>query len=504
MKIMNEKMNALLQKVYELHDLEKATGVLGWDKQVNMPKKGNLARTQQLSTLGRIRHTLFTSDEMGELIAAAAEEQAAAPYDGFEASLLRVLQYDYDQARKFPTEFVVQMTMVGGQANAAWEEARANSDFAHFLPHFEKVLGLTRQRAEYLEYDNEPYDALLNQFEREMETAVVRHIFQEAKEALIPLREAIEERLTAVDDSLLHQPFDVAKQQEFARYIAEAIGYDFSRGHLGTATHPFASSFSRDDARITSRWYPDFLNPSLFGVLHESGHAMYEQGTHPDFARTPLARGASLGFHESQSRMMENIVGRSLPFWRRHFPKLQETFPDALGGATADEFYRAINKVQPSFIRVEADEVNYNLHIILRFELEQAMLNGDLAAADVPAAWNDKMQELLGIVPPNDSEGCLQDIHWSWTGMGYFPTYALGNFYAAQLYEAAQAQNPQITADMAQGDPASLVAWMRENVHQHGRKYTPDELIHRATGQPLSHAPFVRYINDKFSQIYGL
>jgi carboxypeptidase Taq len=501
---MSSKMNALLPKVYEIHDLEKAAGILGWDRQVNMPKRGNTARVQQQSTLQRIRHTMFTSDEMGELIAAAAEEQAAAPYDSFEASLLRALQYDYERARKIPTEFVVQMTLVGGKANAAWEEARANDDFPHFRPHLEKVLGLTRQMAEYLGYEHEPYDALLNQFERGMETAVVRQIFASAKEALVPLREAIAERATAVDDSLVHQPYEVKKQKQFAYYIAEAIGYDFSRGHLGTATHPFASSFSRDDSRITSRWYPDFLNPSLFGVLHESGHAMYEQGTHPDLARTPLARGASFGFHESQSRMMENMVGRSLPFWRRHFPKLQEIFPQALGGATVEQFYRAINKVQPSFIRVEADELTYNLHIILRFELEQAMLGGDLVAADVPAAWNDKMVELLGVAPPNDADGCLQDIHWSWTGFGYFPTYALGNLYAAQLYEAAQAQNPQISDDMAEGNPASLVAWLRENVHQHGRKYTPEELIHRATGQPLSHAPFTRYINDKFSAIYGL
>ncbi|MCP5098404.1 MAG: carboxypeptidase M32, partial [Chloroflexi bacterium] len=301
-------------------------------------------------------------------------------------------------------------------------------------------------------------------------TADVRAIFNAVKAELVPLREAIEERGTAVNDKVVHQPFDIEQQKKFAHYIADAIGYDFERGHLGTVVHPFATSFTRNDARITTRWYPDFLNPSLFGTLHESGHAMYEQGTHADLARTPLARGTSMGIHESQSRMMENVVGRSFGFWQAHYPKLQSMFPDQLNQYTVNDYYRAINKVQPSYIRVEADEMTYNFHIILRFELEQAMLNGDLAAADLPTAWNDKMNELLGIVPPTDTEGCLQDVHWTRPGFGYFPTYALGNLYAAQLYEAATAQNPMIVSEMDAGKTDALVAWLRENIHQHGRK----------------------------------
>jgi carboxypeptidase Taq len=261
---------------------------------------------------------------------------------------------------------------------------------------------------------------------------------------------------------------------------------------------------SRDDARITARWYENFLAPALFGTLHESGHAMYEQGTHPDLSRTPLARGTSMGIHESQSRMVENVIGRSLGFWQRHFPRLQETFPEQLGDETADAFHKAVNKVQPSLIRVEADEVTYNLHIMLRFELEQAMLNGDLKAADLPAAWNDKMQELIGVVPPNNSDGCLQDIHWSSPSFGYFPTYALGNLYAAQFFEAALEQNPSIKEEYENGRVDGLMNWLGENVHQHGRKYTPDELILRATGKPLTHEAFTRYIWDKFSNLYDL
>jgi carboxypeptidase Taq len=501
---MTPHFQALLEKVYEIHDLEKAAGVLAWDRQVNMPEGGATARTQQMATLRRISHNLSVADEFGEALAAAEAELAGLAYDSNEAALLRYLRYDYEKERKLPAEFVARMTTISGEAFIAWQKARANDDFPAFRPHLDKIIALAQEMADYYGYEDEKYDALLDTYERGMKTADVRAIFQAAREALVPLRQAIEERGAPIDDSILHQPYPVEKQREFAEYIARAIGYDFDRGHLGTATHPFASSFSRDDARITTRWYPHFLNPSLFGTLHECGHAMYEQGTHPDLARTPLARGTSSGIHESQSRMMENIVGRSRGFWQAYFPKLQAIFPDQLGSSTADDFYRAVNKVQPSFIRVEADELTYNLHIILRFELEQAMLNGDLVAAELPTAWNDKMQELLGVVPPDDREGCLQDIHWSRPSFGYFPTYALGNLYAAQFYEAAVATDPRIPQQMAEGNTEALLAWLRENIHQHGRKYTPAELVQRVTGRPLSHRPFVRYVTAKFTEVYNL
>ena len=353
-------------------------------------------------------------------------------------------------------------------------------------------------------YEDEKYDALLDKYETSMKTAEVRAIFDAVKAELVPLREAIDSSPTKLDDRILHRPYDIEKQKEFARYIATANGYDFNRGHLGTVVHPFATSFSRNDARITTRWYPDFLNPSLFGTLHECGHAMYEQGTHADLARTPLARGTSLGLHESQSRMMENIVGRSRGFWQAHFPTLQQYFPEALGESSAEDFYRAINKTQPSLIRVEADELTYNFHIILRFELEQAMLNGDLVVADLPAAWDDGMRTLLGITPPNDREGCLQDVHWSRPSFGYFPTYALGNLYGTQLYETAVAQDASIAEELAQGRTSALLAWLRENIHQHGKKFTPSELVLQVTGRPLDHAAFMRYVRQKFGDLYQL
>ncbi|MBE2202420.1 MAG: carboxypeptidase M32 [Anaerolinea sp.] len=501
---MTTKFEALLEKIYTIHDLEKALMLLSWDRETNMPPKGDTARIDQMTTLRRLAHEMFVTDEMGELIATAVAEQANAPYDSNEASQLRYLQRHYADQRKLTPDYVKRSSEVSGQARPAWVQARAESNFALFQPWLEQVVELCQELAELYGYEDDPYDALLDKYEPNMKTAEVRAIFDAVKKESIPLRQAIAANADAVDDAPVHQPFAIDQQKQFVRAITAAIGYDYDRGHLGTVVHPFATSFTRDDARITTRWYPDFLNPALFGGLHEAGHAMYEQGTHPDLYRTPLARGTSLGIHESQSRMMENIVGRSRGFWEAHYPSLQALFPEQLNRYRVEDFYRAVNKVQPSFIRVEADELTYNFHIILRFELEQALLNGDLAVKDLPTAWNDKMQELLGVTPPNDAQGCLQDVHWSRPGFGYFPTYALGNLYAAQFYETAVAQNPTIATAMAQGQTTALVAWLRENIHQHGRKFTPGELVQRVTGQPLSHHAFVRYVTAKFSDIYRL
>lgn len=501
---MSTTYDSLLQKVHQINDIDRANAVLAWDREVNMPKAGLQERVAQMTTLSRLSHEMFTADEMGELIAAASAELNGASYDSDEASLLRLLERTYADARKLTPEHVTRSSEVGGLAHRAWVQAREENDFESFRPWLEQVIELCQERAGLYGYEDEPYDALLDKYETDMKTAEVRAIFDALKADLVPLREAIDASATAVDDSLLHRPYPIEKQQAFARYIASALGYDFERGHLGTVVHPFSITFSRNDSRITTRWYPDDLRASLFGTMHESGHSMYEQGTAPELSRTPLARGTSLGVHESQSRMMENIVGRSRGWWEVHFPQLQATFPEQLSGNTADEFYRAINKVQPSFIRVEADELTYNFHIILRFELEQAMLNGELAARDLPEAWNARMEELLGIVPPTDTLGCLQDVHWTRPGFGYFPTYALGNLYATQWFETAMVEDPTIIEEMTQGKTDALVAWLRENIHRHGRKFTPRELVQRVTGRPLSHDAFIRYANAKFGDIYGL
>lgn len=504
---MGANYDKLLSQVHEIHDLEKSSWLLSWDREVNLSPAGVDIRTKQLGTLNKLVHRMSTSDEMGELINKATDELVAkgATKESTAMSLVRVLARNFAENKSVPEDFVRRAAEAQGKGVQAWKKAREDDNYSHFEPCMTTTIELNQELAEYKGYEQEKYDALLAPYERGMKTADVRRVFDAVKTASIPLIEAISQNQHLVDDAILHQPYPVELQKQAVAFFAKAVGYDFDRGSsVGTAAHPFASSTSRFDARITTRWYPEFINPALFGVMHESGHAMYEQGTGADLERTPLARGTSMGIHESQSRMMENLVGRSRAFWQAHFSQLQQVFPDQLGSASAEDFYRAINKVSPSFIRVEADELTYNMHIILRFELEQAMINGEITASQLPDAWNSKMEELLGITPPNDALGCLQDIHWPSGSIGYFPTYALGNFYSVQLLDAAVKQNPQIQTDLEDGNTRSLKKWLGENIHQHGKKFDPPELVTKATGRPLDHQPFIDYVNKKFGELYNL
>lgn len=498
------RTETLLNRIYEISDLRKAARVLAWDREVAMPRGGVSDRTQQIATLRKLSHALYTSDEMGELIESARLELNGAGADSFEARLVRFLRRDYDKARKLPGEFVGRQATISNQAMAAWKEARADNDFSLFRPWLARIVDLEAEAADHLGYGDDPYDALLDRYEPDAKTADLRAPFEAAKNELISLYRAIVDREPVVGDQFLRQPFEVSRQKEFARYIATAVGYDLDRGHLATAVHPFSTSFSLNDVRITTRYNPTYLSPSIFATLHEAGHAIYVQNIQPKLNRTPLAKETSAGLDESQSRLFENIVGRSRGFWQVHLTKLKATFPNQLKEVTLEEFYRAINKVQPGFIRVEADELTYNLHVYLRFELEHALLSGQLIVDDLPAAWNEKMKSYLGIVPADDRQGCLQDIHWTMVGFGYFPTYALGNLYAAQFFDAAAAQIPDLAVELEAGEIASLVAWLRENVHRHGRKLTADEIVLRATGKPLDHRAFVRYATKKFKALYAL
>ncbi|MFZ0545669.1 MAG: carboxypeptidase M32 [Candidatus Promineifilaceae bacterium] len=497
------KYQSLLDKVHEIYDLRKAARVLTWDRATIMPKGGDTDRIQQIATLHRLSHMMFTSDEMGTLIEEAAIELNGVQYDSTEASLIRFLRRDYSQSRRLPAEFVSRHTTLNSESEAAWKQAREEDDFSYFQPWLEQLVEMAQEMAALYGYEDEPYDALLNQYEPGAKSADVRQTFTAAKEALLPLYQAVGRKRLAVHDSFLHQPFDLAKQEAFAHFIANAIGYDFNRGYLATAVHPFSTSLSRNDVRITIRYYPNFISPSIFATLHEAGHAMYVQNVHPALTRTPLAKETSAGLDESQSRLIENMVGRSRGFWRVHLPHLKEYFPQ-LEEVTLDQFYRAINKVQPGFIRVEADELTYNMHIILRFEIEQDLLSGRLPVRDVPEAWNQKMKAFLGIVPKTNREGCLQDIHWAMVGFGYFPTYTLGNLYAAQFYETALEDNPTLSDELEAGQISGLLSWLQENIQQHGRKLTPAEVVTRATKRPLSHESFVRYVTKKYSEIYNL
>ncbi|MCC7207533.1 MAG: carboxypeptidase M32 [Anaerolineae bacterium] len=501
---MTEALTALKKRLADILALQQAGAVLGWDQQTYMPPGATEARARQLAVLGRLSHDMFVADEIGALIDKAGAELNGAGYESDDASLVRVAKRDYEQQRKLPSEFVEEMTRLTTLAYDVWARARANNDFKGFAPLLEQIMDLKRQEAAYRGGGAHPYDALIDTYEPGTKTADVAAMFADLRRELVPLVAAIRERLDRVDDAPLHQDFDPAKQRAFAEMVIQRFGFDFNRGRQDPTVHPFCTSFSRDDVRITTRFDPKWLNPALFGTLHETGHGLYEQGSGEALEGTVLSGGTSLGVHESQSRLWENIVGRSRGFWSCFYPQLQETFPAQLGNVSLDAFYRAINKVSPSFIRVEADEVTYNLHIMIRFEIETDLLAGKVKVADLPELWNTKYQEYLGITPPTDTLGVLQDVHWSSGLVGYFPTYSMGNLLSAQLYEKAVAAHPSIPDDMARGEFGLLLNWMRENIHQYGRKFEPKELIERATGEPMQARSYMKYLKAKYGEIYGV
>ena len=500
---MTSKLEALKTILGEIADINHAAALLGWDQQTYMPPGAAESRGYQMATLGKIAHEKFTSDEVGQLIEAAQAEVAGADPDSDDARLVKVTAKDYDKATRVPGDFVARMSMAQAAAHEGWVEARSKSDFSIFQPHLEKLLELGQEYIAFFPPADHPYDVLLDGYEPGMKTADVQEIFAGLRREQVALLEAIA-AAPQVDDTFLHQEFDEQKQWDFGVEVVTAFGYDWQRGRQDKSPHPFTTNFSINDVRITTRFMKDFLPAALFGTMHEGGHAMYEQGIKQAYERTPLASGASLGIHESQSRLWENLVGRSLPFWKHFYPRLQEFFPSQLGNVDLMTFYRGINKVEPSLIRVEADEATYNMHIMLRLELEIGMVEGSIAPKDLPEIWNAKMEEYLGITPPNDAQGVLQDIHWSMGLMGYFSTYALGNLISAQWWQEIRRAIPDLDAQIEAGQFEALLNWLRENIHQHGRKYEPQELVQRVTGSKITPEPYIAYLREKYSQIYGL
>ena len=500
---MSKAYEELTTRLGEVIDLYGATAVLGWDHRTMMPRNGTVARSEQLGTLAKIIHTMFAAPEVGTLLDEAepwAEEQG---YDSLEASFVRVVRRDYDKLVRVPPELSAEMSRTAAIATPIWEEARKQSDWAMFQPYLEKVIELRRQYVDCFDPADEDYDILLDDYEPGMKTAEVRAVFDELKAGLVPLIAEVSERTDAVDDSFLTGDFPIEEQKRVEREILADFGFTADSWRLDETVHPFATRSGMDDIRLTTKHLPSSLS-SIFSSMHEFGHGIYEYGGDRAFARTPLARGTSLGFHESQSRMWENLVGRSRPFWQHYFPLVQEAFSSQLNGVDAEGFYRAVNRVQPSLIRIEADEATYNLHIILRFELEQEMITGRLAAADVPEAWDAKMLEYLGVEVPDVADGALQDAHWASGSIGYFSTYALGNVVSAQLWERISREIPDVYEQIGRGEFAPLREWLREHVHQHGRKYMPQELLERVTGSRMDPKPLVAYLRGKLGEIYAL
>lgn len=498
---MSEKLNQLKEILGEVSDLNHAGSVLSWDQQVNMPPGGGEARGQQLATLGKLSHEKSTSDKVGKLLDDLKQEFAGSDSD--DAALVRVAARNFDKTMRVPSEFVSEQAVVTTAAFEAWVEAKKKSDFSIFHPHLEKVFDLARKYVSFFPPSDHPYDVLLDDYEPGMKTADVQGIFDKLRPQQVKLIRNIKSAKQVKAD-FLHKKYAEKKVWDFSAAIASKFGYDFTRGRQDKAAHPFETSFSVNDVRITNRYAPDNPLATLFSGMHEAGHAMYEQGVNPAYERTPLANGVSSAVHESQSRMWENLVGRSLPFWEHFFPELKKAFPTQLDGISAKTFYKAINKVEPTFIRVSADEATYNLHIMLRLELEIAMIEGKIAIKDLPEIWNTKMQEYLGITPPDDAHGVLQDIHWSAGLIGYFPTYALGNLVSAQLWEKINKDIRDLDQQIHNGKFDALLAWLRKNIHVHGHKYDPQDLVQKVAGSKIDPSAYVRYLTKKYSDIYGL
>jgi carboxypeptidase Taq len=491
-------------RLQEIDDLRAVVELLGWDQLVCMPPQGGAARGRQTATIGRLAHEKLSDPAIGRLLDVLTPETAQLAYDADDAALLRVVRRNYERATRVPPSFTAEMAEHLAASYDAWSTARPANDFSRVQSLLEKTLDYSRRYADFFPGYTHVADPLIDQDDYGMSVATLRPLFAELRSALTTLVKEISAQ-PAPDDSCLHQPYPEEAQVAFGEAIIRDYGYDFQRGRQDRSLHPFSTSFSRDDVRITTRVYPNELSQALFSTLHESGHAMYEQGIGAALDGTTLDKGTSSGVHESQSRLWENLVGRSWAFWNHYYPKLQGVFPKQLGSVPLETFYSAINKVQPSLIRTDADEVTYNLHIIIRFDLELALLEGSLKIADLPDAWRAAYSESLGITPADDRDGVLQDVHW-YTGPigGAFQGYTLGNVLSAQFYAAATQAHPEIPAEIGGGKFDTLHSWLRENIYQHGSKYSTTELVQRVTGGPLRLEPYLGYLRAKYGALYHL
>ncbi|MFB6155334.1 MAG: carboxypeptidase M32 [Haloferacaceae archaeon] len=488
----------LLEKVKRLTNVGNASMLLSWDQQVTMPEGGTPARSQQLSALSAVRHELLTEDELGDLL----DELDDADLSEAQAAVVREVRREYERATAVPTDLIEEISSTSSEALPAWEQARAEDDFESFAPYLEKLVDLKREYAEHIDPDRDPYEVLFEEYEPCLPLEQAEEILGEVRDHLVPMIDEIRESDADVTTTAFEGTFDEATQEELSREVLTAVGYDWKRGRLDTSSHPFTSG-TQFDTRVTTRF--DETDPlgALFSTIHEYGHARYNLGLPQDEYATPLGEPRDLSVHESQSRLWENHVGRSEAFWEFLLPTFEEYFPEA--DATVREAYESANQVyEDNFIRVEADELTYHLHIALRFEIERDLIRGDLDVADVPEVWNDRMESYLGIRPETDAQGCLQDIHWSHGNFGYFPTYSLGSFMAAQLYDAADAEIDGLEDDVREGDFDALQEWLAENVHQYGKRYETNELVRQATGEDFTADYFLDYVDEKYGDLYDL
>ena len=492
----------LTAKYKEYYVLATVNGLLEWDMHSIMPSKGLEWRSEQLAQLSGLMHHKLTSSRIGELLDKLPSD--CGDLSDEQKANVREIRRDYVKATKLPVELVEEMSREHSACNEIWIKARQAGDYSMFAPSLERVVKLASRMAEYLGYKDTPLDALIDQFEPEGTTAMFTKLFDEVKASNVPLLKKILNSPVKANQKFLAAEYTEELQNRFGMEIMKQIGFDMDAGRLDKSVHPFCSG-SNSDVRITTRYNLHAPQQAIFGIIHESGHAMYEQGSNHDFWGSPLAEALSMGIHESQSRMWENFIGRGKPFWTFFLPKMKTHFPTQLTGVSVDDFVLAVNHVQPSLVRVEADEMTYDLHIILRFEIERDLFAGKITVSDLPKVWNAKMEEYLGVTPPNDGkEGVMQDVHWSGGMFGYFPTYSLGNMVAAQLWQTMRTAMPEMDKQMEAGNFADILHWLNKNIHQYGRRFKRDELIQKATGKPLGTTAYIRYLTEKYSALYKL
>jgi carboxypeptidase Taq len=499
-----EPVSRLQTRLAEIADLGYVAHLLEWDQQTMMPAGGGPGRAEALATIRRMSHERFTDIEIGVLLDAAHASLNGAEFESDAASLVRVARRRWEKARRVPSELAAEQARAASLGQEGWIKARARSDFAAFAPYLERNLDLARRYVACFDDFDCAYDVLLDDYEPGMRTATVSRLFAELKSELVPLIATLGEHQDRVDSSCLHGRFPVEEQRRLASRVVGLMGFDPTGWRMDAAVHPFATSFGTRDVRITTRWDESYWPAGLYAAMHECGHGLYEAGIAPSLQRSPTGRVDSLGLHESQSRLWENMVGRGRPFASVLRPLVSECFGGELSSLQTQSLYAAVNRVQPSFIRVEADEATYSLHVILRFELEQDLIEGRLAVSELPEAWNARFKAYLGLDVPDDAHGVLQDVHWSMGSIGYFPTYALGNLIAGQLWERVRRDLPELDERLADADLRPLREWLREHVHRHGSKFSMPELLERVVGAPIAVSPFLTYLKEKLSGVYGV
>ncbi|MBE7560619.1 carboxypeptidase M32 [bacterium] len=494
----------LVARQVEIARLGSIMGLLGWDEQVNLPRAASAARAEQLAYLMGLMHRRATAPEIGELLSIVEGSELVADPAGDAAVNAREWRRAYDRLVKVPPSLMEELERQISLSQGIWVEARRKSDFSMFSPALERLIALRKDYARAIAPAAPLYDTLADDFEPGATAEELARVLSGLRDALVPLLSAISGSSRRADVSILRRDYPVERQRIFAQAAAAAIGFDFRAGRLDASPHPFCSGIAPGDTRLTTRYDPRQFGQAFFGVIHEAGHGMYDQGLPAAHWGTPRGTSAGMGVHESQSRLWENFVARSRPFWQHFLPRAQQVFPDALSDVSLDAFYFAVNHVEKQFIRVEADEVTYNLHVLLRFELETALFSDQLSVRDVPGAWNENFKAYFDMTPPNDALGCLQDIHWSGAAFGYFPSYSLGNIFAAQIYAQARKEIPDLEEGFTWGEFAPLLSWLREKVHAHGMTYRAPQLIEKITGGPIDHRPLITHLQAKYGELYGL